>query len=303
MTVETLFSPMMPDLDRLHAKLVQVASSLLACHPPSPSSAHIPVLPVFAAHLMKKEYVSPASFITCIVLLQRAARNLPAGAKGLYCTPHRLLMAAVLIAMKSLYDTPPTNKQWAAAFPALFTLADVNLMEKQMLALLDWHIFVTPEEWYKLAHGLVRASPSHTAMGACASLGPSPRSPMPLASLQHRAVGMMGRRKSRKESALVLQTHLMARSSEHTMLPSPVSMCSDAASETASIDQLSAGSTMMLSNDCTSMTSRYTKCDRFEPFHLDMAPSYTQAAISPSGQDITATLQQHLHTMPLTPPL
>lgn len=66
----------------LHAKLVDVSRSLLACHPQSPTSAHIPQLPLFAQTLMANDSVSHEVFIVSIVLLQRAGRKLPQGAKG-----------------------------------------------------------------------------------------------------------------------------------------------------------------------------------------------------------------------------
>lgn len=63
----------------------------------------------------------------------------------MYCTRHRVFLAALICAAKYLNDSSPKNKHWQR-YAALFSLAEVNLMEKQLLYLLDYDLRVTEPE-------------------------------------------------------------------------------------------------------------------------------------------------------------
>lgn len=55
------------------------------------------------------------------------------------CTRHRVFLATLIAAAKYLNDSSPKNKHWAA-FAQLFDPAEINLMEKQLLFLLDYDL-------------------------------------------------------------------------------------------------------------------------------------------------------------------
>lgn len=55
------------------------------------------------------------------------------------CTRHRVFLATLIVAAKYLNDSSPKNKFWAA-YASLFDLAEINLMEKQLLYLLDYDL-------------------------------------------------------------------------------------------------------------------------------------------------------------------
>ena len=61
------------------------------------------------------------------------------------CTRHRVFLAALIVAAKYLNDSSPKNKHWAR-YAALFPLAEVTLMEKQLLYLLDFDLRMTELE-------------------------------------------------------------------------------------------------------------------------------------------------------------
>lgn len=61
------------------------------------------------------------------------------------CTRHRVFLATLIVAAKYLNDSSPKNKHWSA-YAALFDLAEVNLMEKQLLFLLDYDLRFNEDE-------------------------------------------------------------------------------------------------------------------------------------------------------------
>ncbi|KAJ3315223.1 hypothetical protein HDU76_002240, partial [Blyttiomyces sp. JEL0837] len=78
-------------------------------------------------------------------------KRLPVSAKGMPCTAHRILLSALLIATKFLQDNPIKNKSfWMANIPhhirLLFSLQEVNLMERQLLGLLEFDVVVSEAE-------------------------------------------------------------------------------------------------------------------------------------------------------------
>jgi G1/S-specific cyclin PLC1 len=92
--------------------------------------------------------------MTSLVYLDRLKAKLPAVAKGMRCTVHRIFLASLILAAKNLNDSSPKNKHWARYTSVrgfsdfCFSITEVNLMEKQMLFLLDWDLRIRPEDLY-----------------------------------------------------------------------------------------------------------------------------------------------------------
>ena len=70
------------------------------------------------------------------------------------CTVHRIFLASLILAAKNLNDSSPKNKHWARYTSVKgydgfgFSLAEVNLMERQLLFLLDFDLGVSEEDLF-----------------------------------------------------------------------------------------------------------------------------------------------------------
>lgn len=102
----------------------------------------LPTLDDFVAHVIEASNVQIPTLITTVALLERLRGRLPKVAKGMACTRHRVFLATLICAAKYVNDCSPKNKHWSK-YSSIFSLPEVNLMEKQLLFLLDFDLNVT----------------------------------------------------------------------------------------------------------------------------------------------------------------
>lgn len=106
----------------------------------------LPSLMTFINKLVRYTNVYTGTLMTTLVYLDRLKRRLPKTAQGLPCTRHRIFLSCLVLASKFHNDSLPKNIHWANYTDGLFTLKDLNLMERQLLYLLNWDMRVTSEQ-------------------------------------------------------------------------------------------------------------------------------------------------------------
>lgn len=121
-----------------------------AAYPSPPGSpkqvARLPSLRTFITKLVRYTNVYTPTLLSAVCYLNKLKRILPKDAKGLPSTIHRLFLACLIISAKFHNDSTPLNKHWAKYTDGLFSLEDINLMERQLLQLLKWDLRLTNED-------------------------------------------------------------------------------------------------------------------------------------------------------------
>jgi G1/S-specific cyclin PLC1 len=117
-----------------------------------------PSVLAFVKSVVWKSDVRMPTLVTSLVYLNRLQMCLSPTSTGKPTSPHRVFLAALILAAKNLNDKSPKNKHWARYSSVKncendtfeFDVNEVNLMERQLLSLLDWRIRVELEDLYYL---------------------------------------------------------------------------------------------------------------------------------------------------------
>ncbi|KDQ08138.1 hypothetical protein BOTBODRAFT_89649, partial [Botryobasidium botryosum FD-172 SS1] len=131
------------------AKLASAFITNLFAFPklPPPSSANpsppSPTLAQFIAYSLHCTCLHLSVTFAALFLLNRLKGHFPA-ACGL--SSHRLFISAFMIASKIIRDNTYSNKSWCVVGQGMFSLREINQIEREMCAYLEWVLTVPKEE-------------------------------------------------------------------------------------------------------------------------------------------------------------
>lgn len=135
--------PMISYVARQYSDIIRKDGEPLASEDgPSPLIS----LDKFIIRLVVASNVQVSTLLTTLIYLDRLKSGLsPETRVVLPCTRHRLFLATLIITAKYLNDSSPKNGDWAK-YASLFDVAEVNLMEMQLLYLLDYDLWFDEAE-------------------------------------------------------------------------------------------------------------------------------------------------------------
>lgn len=138
-------------------ELVYRTESVISIVPtePIPTKNKLPTLREFITKLIDYTNVYTPTLLMTLCYLNRLSLKLPPHATGMPSSRHRIFLSCLILSAKNHNDSSPLNKHWTKYTDGLFTLQDVNLMERQLLSLLDWSIIIREEELLEVMEPLL----------------------------------------------------------------------------------------------------------------------------------------------------
>ncbi|PWN25791.1 hypothetical protein BDZ90DRAFT_62895 [Jaminaea rosea] len=126
-------------------------SSSVSSSPSSSTTKAAPRLSEFIAYALHRTRLPLAVTHQALFLLKRLKSRFPA-ARG--SSGHRLFISALMLASKSTCDDTYSNKSWTIVGQGLFSLREVNQMERELFGYLGFRVNVEIEELDDFVAGL-----------------------------------------------------------------------------------------------------------------------------------------------------
>ncbi|KAL7750280.1 hypothetical protein RI367_004453 [Sorochytrium milnesiophthora] len=109
-------------------------------------SPTVPPFRTFVHNILLRTHL-PLQTVTLSLLYICRIKQLNPGTVGAAGSQHRLVLAALMLAAKYLYDDSYNNKTWSSVSQGMFDLHHVNTMEREFLLFAQFRIFVSTKEW------------------------------------------------------------------------------------------------------------------------------------------------------------
>ncbi|PWN31288.1 cyclin-like protein [Meira miltonrushii] len=129
-----------------HREISELSESVISALFASVSSSQTrptPRLAEFIAYALHRTRLPDEITFQALFLLRRLKSRFPA-ARG--SSGHRLFISALMLASKSSCDDTYSNKSWTIVSQGLFSLREVNQMERELFGYLGYKVNVEYEE-------------------------------------------------------------------------------------------------------------------------------------------------------------
>lgn len=100
----------------------------------------------FIKRLIEYSNVQTPTLMATLIYLNKLRKILPANAIDMETTRHRIFLASLILSAKSLNDSSPLNKHWTRYTDGLLSIEDVNMAERELIALLKWDVVVKEDD-------------------------------------------------------------------------------------------------------------------------------------------------------------
>ncbi|KAH7877659.1 uncharacterized protein C8R40DRAFT_1067830 [Lentinula edodes] len=111
----------------------------------------------FIGRVIERGKISMSMTILAITYLQRAQSYIRVGYK-VGCIAERILLGAFMISTKFSVNIPISNEEWAD-IAEVFQLADIDVIEKQFLLLIQWNLSFSEEDIIASAMNIITQYP------------------------------------------------------------------------------------------------------------------------------------------------
>jgi hypothetical protein len=152
--------------------------SLFACPDvaqiPAPNGGGIATsstLAVFIAYALHRTRLHPSVVVSALYLLSRLKSRFPL-ARG--SSGHRLFISAYMIASKVICDDTYSNKSWCIVSQQMFSIKEINQMEREMCSYLEWVLNVEQSELDRFESRLKKEFGASGSGNIAGLLPPSP---------------------------------------------------------------------------------------------------------------------------------
>lgn len=126
-----------------------------------PTREHPVSIPQFAETIVERTKICTTTLVVAMFYLIRLKQKHPR-CKGSLGSGFRLLLSAIILAAKYLYDDTYDNSAWATVSSGMFKLEQVNQMEMEMLGFLEFQLFIKVSDWQyfyqQLGHRISRSN-------------------------------------------------------------------------------------------------------------------------------------------------
>ncbi|KAJ2548748.1 PHO85 cyclin-1 [Coemansia sp. RSA 1933] len=112
----------------------------------NPMLPNLPSIETFIFNITTNLDVKTTVLVTALIYVERLSRRLPESATGTADTPYRIFLASLLLADKFWSDSAMPVKSLVAATGGVFAQREISNMERALLKLLGFNLFVSADQ-------------------------------------------------------------------------------------------------------------------------------------------------------------